>query len=215
MSSMEQPVRIEPNRRYTVEEYFQIEAASEERYEYYDGQIKAVGEALAMSGGSMEHSFIACNLARMIGNKLVGTPCRVFNADLRVRVGRKLRYVYPDIGIVCGTPLRDMGPSTGHTLLNPRVIIEVLSPSTESVDRGAKFESYREIDSLEEYIVVAQDAPRVESFLRQGDGTWSLMPTTGLEAVAKIRCLPLDLRLCDIYSGVDLKEPSATDGGGA
>jgi Uma2 family endonuclease len=206
MTSMEQPVRIDPNRRYTVEEYFAIEAASEERYEYFDGEITAVGEALAMSGGSMRHSFIACNLARIIGNGLVGSPCRLFNADLRVRVGRKLRYVYPDIGIVCGAPRADAGPSTGDTLLNPRVIIEVLSPSTERLDRGRKFESYRELESLEEYILIAQDVPRFESFLRQEDGTWSLMPTAGLDAVARIRCLPLDLPLREVYAGIELNE---------
>jgi Uma2 family endonuclease len=210
---MEQPVQVDPNRRYTVEEYFQIEAASDERYEYVDGRIFPVGEPLAMSGGSLKHSFIGSNATRLLGNLLVGTPCRVFNSDLRIRIGRKLKYAYPDVGIVCGEPQMEDAPAIGQTLLNPRVVVEVLSPSTEKRDRGEKFEAYREIDSLEEYILISQDAPRVESFLRQADGTWSLMPTLGLDAIARVRCLKIDLPLRELYAGVELQVPDASEPG--
>jgi Uma2 family endonuclease len=204
---MEQPERLDRNRRYTLQEYYQLEAASDERHEYLDGYIIPRGEALAMSGGSFEHSIIIANLLGELRLQLRGKPCRTFESNLRVRIGRRIRYVYPDLGVYCGEPALEDIPGAGQALTNPRVIFEVLSPSTADRDRGAKFDAYREIESLEEYVLVSSDAAHVQSFLRQPDGTWSLLPVAGIEAVARIRSLQIDLPLAEIYASVKFEPP--------
>lgn len=192
------------DRLYTVEEYFALEASSDEKYEYIDGRIIAKGEALAMAGGARNHALIAANMIRAMGNILEQGPCRVYTSDLRVRIPRKALYFYPDITVVCGAQETDPDHSAGETITNPKLIVEVLSPGTELRDRGEKFARYLEMPSLEEYVLVNQHTRRVESLLRQNDGSWSFTFASGNGAIIKLRSLDISLPLNDIYAGVDL-----------
>jgi len=184
-------------RVFTVAEYLELENDADERHEYQDGEI------LAMPGGSPEQSFIIANFVREAGNALKGKPCRVAVSNLRVRIAHKLRYVYPDASIICGPLQFDPQDLRRHTILNPKVIIEVLSPSTENYDRGDKFTQYREIQAFEEYILISQDRPNFESFLRQADGAWSILNFTGLDAAAKIRRLGISISMAELYAGIE------------
>jgi Uma2 family endonuclease len=146
--AMERPIP-DRHRRYTVEEYFAICETADVKYEYRDGELiphggwerDDNGHILGMAGGTFEHGEIACNLIRELGNALKGCPCRVNNSDVRVRVSRSGRYVLPDVSVTCGQPVFDP-PDRRLTLVNPQVIVEVLSPSTADDDRGEKFRDY-------------------------------------------------------------------------
>src|SRR5215203_5528676 len=137
----------QPIHRHTIAEYLRAEETAVEKHEFHDGEI------LAMSGGSPAHSLIATNAGREIGNRLKGKPCRVYNSDLRVAVAASARFVYPDLTIVCGGLEFHPDDAKRHTVTNPRVLIEVLSPTTEAYDRGDKFAQYREIPSFQEYVL--------------------------------------------------------------
>ena len=183
--------------RHTIDEYLTLELSATDKHEFHDGEI------LAMSGGSYEASLIACNFIGELSTALKGKPCHVLESNLRVRIAEDNRYVYPDSMIICGAPEFDPLDNKRHTILNPRVIVEVLSPSTEAYDRGDKFDSYRAIPSLEEYLMISQDRANVESWLRQPSGDWSVLSITDIGAVAKVRCLGIEIALADIYSGVE------------
>jgi Uma2 family endonuclease len=184
--------------RYTIAEYLEMELHAAERHEYHYGEI------LAMSGGSDTHSFVIANVIREFGNQLKGKPCSVAEGNLRVRNRREPRYVYPDASVVCDDREYDPDDPNRHTILNPRVIVEVLSPSKEAYDRGDKFEYYQGIESLQEYVLIAQDRPSAQSFLRQRDGTWSMMGVNGLEGHLNVRCLGMKIPLAEIYYRVQL-----------
>ncbi len=194
-------------RRYTIKEYLERELDAAERHEFHDGEI------LAMSGGSDAHSFIIANVIREFGNQLKGKPCSVAEGNLRVRSRREPRYVYPDASVICNDREYDPEDPNRHTILNPRVIVEVLSPSTEAYDRGDKFEYYQGIDSLEEYVLIAQDRPAAQSFLRQPDGTWSMMGIHGIEAALRLRSLQIEVPLAEIYYRVEFPERSPQTSG--
>jgi Uma2 family endonuclease len=193
-------------RFFSVEEYLRLERDSSEKHEYRDGEI------LAMAGGTADHSLILANTIRELGNRLKGKPCRLYESNLRVKIARKVLYCYPDATVVCGPSQFDPQDAHKTTIINPRVIIEVLSPSTEAYDRGAKFTRYREIESFEEYVLIAQDEPSVETFLRQADGTWSFAAYSGRDAVAKVRCLGVELPLAEVYAGVEFAEKTEEPG---
>ncbi len=197
------PLEQPPPRRYTISEYLAYEQQSQEKHEYRDGWI------VAMAGGTYNHGVIAANVLREVGNALKGKPCRAADGTVRVRIPRTPLYTYPDITVVCGEPQFDPNDTSGQTLINPRVIVEVLSPSTEAYDRGEKFSRYRQLESLEEYVLVSQDVPAVETFIRQKDGGWLLMPYAGIEATARIRCLGIELPLSEIYANVTFPAPPA------
>jgi Uma2 family endonuclease len=184
-------------RRYTVEEYFRLEFDATEKHDYRAGEI------LAMSGGSASHSLIIANTIAALGNRLRGGPCRVYDSNLRIAVARDVRYSYPDASVICGQPEFDPKDRNQTTATNPRLIVEVLSPSTEAADRGEKFERYLKLASLEEYVLVLQDHPRAESFFRRPDGTWLFTYAEGLEALVTLRSLKIDVPLADVYAGVD------------
>lgn len=148
------------------QEYLAFERASPERHEYADGEI------FAMSGGTAEHSAVTLNLLAELRGALSGRGCRAFESNMRVHVPATGRYVYPDGTIVCGRP--EFTDDQRDTLLNPRVVIEVLSPSTEAYDRGDKFAGYRTIPGLQDYVIASAKHPRIELFSRQENGTWSL-----------------------------------------
>ncbi len=194
----------------SVAEYLRRERESLEKHEYRDGEV------LLMAGGSANHSLIVMNVGGELRNLLKGKACRVYGSDLRIRIPRTVLYAYPDVSIICGPRQVDPNDSTGETVTNPRVIIEVLSPNTEAYDRGEKFYRYRQLDSLEEYVLISQQSPRVELFLRQADGSWSLRSSATLEAVARVRCLDIDLSLSEVYAGVEFASaPPAVAGNDA
>jgi Uma2 family endonuclease len=152
-----------------------------------------------MAGGTPEHSLIAGNMTRELGQQLLGEPCRVYNSDLRVRVNEEL-YTYPDVTVVCDEP--EFAAEDRNTLLNPTLIVEVLSPDTEAWDRGGKFEQYRQRASLQEYVLIAQDRPHVERFSRQPNGQWILAEVNGLEAVMPLPAIGCELALAGVYHQV-------------
>ncbi len=199
--------RVETPSRYTVEDYFRLEAATDERLEFRDGQV------VAMSGGSVNHSRIAHNIGREMGNRLTGTPCEAFEAELRVRITRRTEYSHPDVTVVCGGTLIDPDDALGETVLNPRLVFEVLSPSTELYDRTRKADGYRDVESLQEYVLVSQQQPRAETFYRNVDGVWSIGPTVaGLNGVVRLRSVGIELPLAEVYARVSFPaEPPAAD----
>jgi Uma2 family endonuclease len=142
--------------RHSIAEYIRRERDALDKHEYRDGQI------LLMAGGTADHSLIVANAIREIGNRLKGKPCHVYDSNLRVRIPRTILYTYPDATILCGPRQLDPDDPSGETVTNARVIVEVLSPSTEAYDRGEKFDRYRQLDSLEEYVLISQATPRLE-----------------------------------------------------
>src|SRR5215813_724441 len=188
----------------TVEEYLALERKAEERHEYLDGHV------YAMAGEPLEHGTICFNLARIIGNQLLGKQCRALSKDMKVRSGpypesRKITrglYSYPDLVIFCGAP--EVHDNHRDVLLNPRVIIEVLSPTTEAYDRGQKFLRYRAwLSSLTDYVLVSQNQPLIELFSRHGNGEWGIIPPVGdLQGSIAIPSIGCVLPLAEVYDGV-------------
>lgn len=174
----------------TPEEYLARERLAETKSEYYDGEI------FAMAGGTPEHSLIGANILRDLSYQLFGKPCRVYNSDLKVRATEST-YTYPDVTVVCGEPVFD--DTEPQVLLNPAVIVEVLSETTEAWDRGGNFERYRTRESLQEYLLVAQDRPHVERYARQPDGEWLFTVVDGLDRALELRSLDCQLELARVY----------------
>lgn len=152
--------------RFTFPEYVELEETSSIRHEYLDGVV------YAMAGGSPDHAAVAANVIRLLGNALEGRRCRVYIADLRVRVVETGLGTYPDASVICDRFEADPEDPRGHTAINPTVLVEVLSPSTEDYDRGEKLDHYRRIPSVREVLLVAHDARRVELW-RRGPGGWT------------------------------------------
>jgi Uma2 family endonuclease len=190
---------------YTIPEYLRLEEKAMDRHEFHDGEI------LAMSGGTYAHSCIVSNLNRFLGNRLEGKQCRPLDSNMRVRIPRLAKYFYPDTSVVCGRPEFDFDDPNKTTIVNPRVVIEVLSDSTESYDRGEKFDLYREVESLQEYVLVSQRQPLVETFLRQADGAWLFNPWKGMESSVHLRSLQISIPLTEVYAGIEF---DATMSGG-
>ncbi len=181
----------------TIAEYLAFEETSEVPHEFHDGEI------VAMSGGTYDHARVATNLTGSLHAKLKGSPCEVLDSHMRVATQQAPRFVYPDASILCGPPEFHPEDPKRTTIINPRVIFEVLSDSTEGYDRGEKFNRYRLIPTLEEYILLAQGRPLVEGFHRQDDDTWSMATWEGIDATATVRCLGLTLPLAELYPGTD------------
>jgi Uma2 family endonuclease len=186
---------------FTPEEYLEIERAAEFKSEYYDGQI------FAMSGGTLPHALIPTNLAIAIGAALRSRKCRVVDSDLRVRISPRGPFVYPDLTIYCGEP--ELADDHKDILLNPMVVFEVLSKSSEAHDRGHKFSEYRKIPSLQEYVLISQTEPRIEVFLRQPEGKWMLTEFVGLDATCHLASVDCNFALASVYDGVNLESASA------
>ncbi len=185
-------------RLFTEEEYLSLEDEALEKSEFFQGRI------YAMSGGSSNHSIISVNATIAFGTALRNRPCIVYNSDFRVRVSQSNLYTYPDLSIACENPLLYFFKNT-QTLMNPTLILEVLSPSTEKYDQTAKFESYKLIPTLTDYLLVAQDRAKVEHFVRQDDDSWTCTVSEGLDATVKIDSLECELPLSEIYLKVELK----------
>jgi Uma2 family endonuclease len=186
-----------PKNFMTPEEYLKFERQSEIKHEYFDGEI------FAMSGASEAHNIIVLNTGASLHAQLRKRPCRAYMSDLRVRVPKTSFYTYPDLSVVCGE--REFEDDVLDTLLNPTVIIEVLSPSTESYNRGKKFQLYRKLESLKEFLLIAQDSVRVEHYARQGE-QWILTDFSRLEAVITLPSIDCALVLEDVYENVTLAE---------
>lgn len=186
-----------PQKRYTPQEYLALERAAPFKSEYYRGEI------LARAGANRQHCRIGVNLVARLGQQLRPTPCEAFGSDMRVRVLPTGLYTYPDVSVACGE--LEFEDRAADTLLNPKAIFEVLSKSTEAYDRGKKFDHYRHIPSLTEYVLVSQTEPLVERFVRQPDDSWRLTVFRGLEAVLELEAVPCRLRLADIYFKVSFE----------
>jgi Uma2 family endonuclease len=187
-----------PTRLLSPQEYLARERQADFRSEFYRGEM------FAMSGASWEHTLIKDNLAREAGNQLKNGPCRALTSDLRVKVNATGLYTYPDIVVVCEEPRFE--DKVQDTLLNPRAIVEVLSDSTEKYDRGTKFGHYRQVPSIQEYVLVAQDRPLVERYIRQPDDSWLLTAFTDLDQTFAFGTIPARVSLADIYAGVEFPE---------
>jgi Uma2 family endonuclease len=183
-----------PQTYLSPEDYLAIERQAEFRSEYFDGEM------FAMSGASEAHNIISVNLIAELRTRLRGGGCQVFASDMRVRVTATGLYTYPDIAVVCGERLFD--DSENDTLLNPTLIIEVLSPPTEAYDRGRKFDHYASISSLQEYVLVSQDQPAVQQYERLPDGSWRYLSTSGLDASVNLASVRVSFSLTDIYEEV-------------
>ncbi len=181
----------------TGEEYLRIERQADAKHEFLNGEM------FAMSGASLDHVTIASNIVAALHGQLRRTRCTVGSADLRVKVQASGLYTYPDVVVICGAAQFDAG-DIADTVLNPTLIAEVLSESTKDYDRGGKFEHYRKLESLREYVLVAQDECHVEHFVRQPDGRWLLSETNSQDNVLTLASISCQLDVRDIYEKVDL-----------
>jgi Uma2 family endonuclease len=180
--------------RLTEAEYLEIERRAECKSEFLDGEM------FAMAGGTPNHSLIAANLIFALMMQLKGCPCRVYTSDLRVKVQESGLYTYPDVSVVCGR--EQVEDEHDDVLLNPTVIIEILSDAREAYDRGRKFEFYRRLASLREYLLVSQHKPLVEQFIRQDNGAWLLHEIAGLEGKLKLPSLGFTIEMAEVYTHI-------------
>ena len=183
--------------RFSPEEYLALERRAEYKHELIDGQI------VAMTGASESHNLMVMNVGASLHSQLRSTPCKVFPSDMRVQVDQARFYTYPDLVVVCDEA--KYGDGELDTLLNPTLIIEILSPSTEAYDRGEKFRRYRSVGSLQEYVLITQDRPHVERYVRQSKGDWLLSEFEGLGAEVELRSIGCRLRLNEVYERVKLE----------
>jgi Uma2 family endonuclease len=179
------------------EDYLVYERASPIRHEYYRGRI------YAMTGAKEPHNLIAGNTIATLHSQLRRKPCRVYPSDMRIKVLRTGLNTYPDVTIVCGQP--QFTDAIHDTLTNPTIIVEILSASTERYDRGLKFENYRTIETLRDYLLIAQDHYHVEHYARQANGQWLLSEATQLENAIDLQSIECTLRLEDVYEKVELE----------
>ncbi|MSQ93299.1 MAG: Uma2 family endonuclease [Gemmataceae bacterium] len=208
MSSAE--IVKKPRPRVTVEQYLALERAASERSEYFDGEI------IAMAGEKLPHGIISANAVMSLGTQLKGTPCFVVTKDTKVRSGlgvtsartTKEMFSYPGILVVCGEP--EFFDEEHDIIMNPTVIVEVLSPSTENFDRGEKFQRYRSWNpSLQDYVLIAQTRPFIEHFHRQSDETWNMHEASDLNTAVVLPSVGCTLRLADVYDRIAfIKESS-------
>jgi Uma2 family endonuclease len=184
------------------EDYLEADRASEFRNEYYNGRM------YAMAGGTPVHGLIIGNMTALLWNAVRGRGCLLFPTEVRVRVSHQGLYTFPDIMLVCGE--LKYADDKNDTIVNPTLLVEVLSPSTETHDRVFKFREYGKLESLQEYVLVEQKQPRVERFQRHAKGHWSLSEYEGLEAEAHFESVGARIRLADIYENVSFP-PSQED----
>ena len=182
------------------EEYLALERRGEEKHEYL------AGELVAMVGASFRHNLIQTRVLAGLYQQLRGRPCEVTPSDLRVAVGALGIYTYPDVTVVCGEP--QFEDAEQDTLLNPTVLIEILSPSTESYDRGKKFQPYRLIPTCREYLLIAQDQSLIEHYLRQPNNRWLLATFEQLGDVIALDSIGCTLALADVYDGIVFDQPT-------
>ena len=187
-----------PKTKLTPAEYLEFERKSETKHEYFDGKV------FAMSGAKRNHNKITTNLSGLIWQHLKGKNCESYSNDMRVLVPKTGLYTYPDVVVVCGEP--KFQDDVFDTLLNPVLLIEVLSETTESYDRGKKFQHYRSIESLQEYVLVSQDEARIEKYVKTGDGFWLLSEAVGLDSEIKFDSIGCPIALDEVYDKVNFTD---------
>jgi Uma2 family endonuclease len=195
-----------PKPRYTPQEYLALERQAEYKSEYFAGEI------FAMAGASPPHNAIVFNLSGELSPQLRGGPCRGYVSDQRVKVSATGLYTYPDVVVVCGEP--QFEDDHLDSLINPTLIIEVLSSTTEAYDRGSKFAQYRQLESFQEYVLIAQDECHVEWFVRQPDGRWLLAEAKDLAETVHLASIGCNLKLEDVYYLVELPPTEGSAPGG-
>ena len=189
----------QPKTLLTQEQYLEIERKAEHKSEYFQGEM------FAMPGASRPHNLVAGNVIGELRGQLRRSPCEVYPSDMRVLVTATGLYTYPDVVVVCSEPrLLD---DHFDTLLNPTLLVEVLSPSTEAYDRGRKFDNFQSIESLQEYLLVSADRIHADLFTRQADGGWLLTSASRLEDTLTLQSIGCHLSLADVYEKVEVAPP--------
>ena len=186
----------------TPAEYLGIERTATSRSEYLRGEM------FAMAGGSPTHSRIKTNVLGELRSRLKGNPCAPFDSDLRIKCPTGL-YTYPDASVICSELEYD--DEQQDTVLNPTLLMEVLSKSSEAYDRGKKFDHYRKIPSLREYVLISQDEPMIQRFLRNDDDTWTLSVVADLNQSIRLQSLGIELPLAEVYERVDFTAEVSED----
>jgi Uma2 family endonuclease len=192
-----------PKRKYvSPEEYLALERESIERHEYFDGEI------FLMTGSSLNHAAIAGNISAALHARLKGRDCRALQSDMRVYIPKTGLYTYPDVLVVCGKP-QLLPDAHLDTVTNPVLIVEVLSSSTEGYDKGVKFDNYRSLESLREYLLISQDSKKAIRYTKQADGSWILMDFIGDATEIELVSIECVLTMDDIYDKVEFGEQSS------
>jgi Uma2 family endonuclease len=184
----------QPNIYLSPEEYLALERQAEYKSEYFEGVV------YAMSGASFKHNVIVANLVIELGQQLRGRPCRALPSGIKIRMPESRKFFYPEVSVVCGEP--QFHDQRNDVLLNPILIIEVLSESTAAFDRGDKFQAYQQIESLKEYLLVSQDKSVVEHYVRQTREVWNYTAIVGLESSLYLPSIECTLRLEAVYDKV-------------
>lgn len=187
-----------PTLKFTAEQYLALEEHSETKHEFYNGKI------YDMAGGTPDHSLLQGNLVTLLNQQLRATPCRVFSSDMRLFIEESGLYTYPDLSVVCGK--LQFAPKSKTTITNPILLVEVLSESTRTYDRGAKFKFYKQIPSLQEYLLVESERAHAEVLRRAARGQWTIDIYDGLEAVAVLHSVPCKIPLAELYAKVSWRE---------
>jgi Uma2 family endonuclease len=182
----------------TEAEYLEFERNSDTKHEYWGGEV------FAMSGASEAHNLVYGSTYALLYMQLRGKSCTAYPSDMRVKILAADLYVYPDISVVCGD--KEYSDDRRDTLINPILIVEILSPSTERYDRGKKFQHYRELPSLQEYVLITQDSPRIEKYVRQEKGLWQFSDAVGLEAAIALTSIECTLALAEVYEQVTFSD---------
>lgn len=183
-------------RKFTIEEYLELENAATEKHEYYQGEL------FAMSGAKISHVIVSRNLLVALANKLKGKPCQPYGSDARIYIEKNTLFTYPDLSIVCGD-LQSLNDDHLN-ILNPSIIFEVLSPSTKQYDRGEKFMLYRDIPTLREYIVVDPEAAHIEAWHINANGNWELQEYKDIASTLQLPTILVNVALKDIYEGTEV-----------
>ncbi len=187
-----------PQQHFTPAEYLALEREASTRSEYVEGQI------FAMAGASRQHNLITANVIRELGTQLRQKPCEVYPSDMRVKVSSTGLYTYPDVVVVCAEP--EFEDAELDTLLNPTVLVEVLSKSTADYDRGQKFEQYRTLPSLREVLFIAQDSRHLVHYQRQSDGTWILSETRDPDDRLAMTAIGAEIPMAEVYAKVRFED---------
>ena len=193
--TIEDRLSTQPKALLTPEQYLEIERKAEFKSEYYKGEM------FATSGASLAHNRIASRLIQTLGVQLRGRDCEPLSGDMRVFIPATGLYTYPDVVVVCGQP--KLQEQSFDTLLNPTVLVEILSPSTEAYDRGRKFE-HRSLESVQEYVLVASDRVQIDVYTRLPEGKWILGSAGSMDAVVQLQSIDCRLSLAELYERIDL-----------
>jgi Uma2 family endonuclease len=199
---VKEPAPAYNRKNWTIEEYLEMENASDEKHEYFQGEV------IAMSGAKLPHIIISRNVLAGLANRLKGKSCQPYGNDLRIHIPSNTLFTYPDISVVCGE-VKTLNDDEFNAL-NPTVLIEILSPSTKSYDRGDKFKLYRDIPSLKEYILIDSGAVSVETFVINKQGKWELREYRNINEVLPFESIQVEIALKEIFEGTKLitSEPS-------